>query len=210
MQILRSLNLRAFWVRASCPRVAAGAAGPRRSFCALAVALPRVVRGSLPPARACFSWPRRCFGLPQRFSWPRRGSWLCAAQNFQAGGARCNSARRELEIIAEPLGLLHEALLSGRNFLAPCAQKLAATLCPCNILLAACQFVLFAARRFLQFVAYFVGRAARAHAALLSLRSICSVAVVWKLSLGSGPGWVGLRSKLLIDVAMKISMSQIL
>ena len=85
-----------------------------------------------------------------------------------------------------------------------CAQKLAATLCPCNVLLAACQFVLFAARRFLQFVTYFVGRAARARplTALLSL--------VWKLTLGSGPGWVGLRSKLLIDVAMKISMSQIL
>ena len=43
-----------------------------------------------------------------------------------------------------------------------CAQKLAATLCPCNVLLAACQFVLFAARRFLQFVTYFVRRAARA------------------------------------------------
>ena len=43
-----------------------------------------------------------------------------------------------------------------------CAQKLAATLCPCKVLLAACQFVLFAARRFLQFVTYFVGRAARA------------------------------------------------
>ena len=51
---------------------------------------------------------------------------------------------------------------------------------------------------------------ARPLAALLSLRSICSVALVWKLTLGSGPGWVGLRSKLLIDVAMKISMSQIL
>ena len=77
-------------------------------------------------------------------------------------GPCCNSAKRELEIIAKPLGLLHEALLSGRSFLAPCAQKLAAALCPCNVLLAACQFVLFAARRFLQFVTYFVGRAARA------------------------------------------------
>ena len=51
---------------------------------------------------------------------------------------------------------------------------------------------------------------ARPLAALLSLRSICCLALVWKLALGSGPGWVGLRSKLLIDVAMKISMSQIL
>ena len=52
---------------------AAGAAGHRRSFCGLAVARPQVVPGSFPPARACFSLPRRCFGLPQRFSWPRRG-----------------------------------------------------------------------------------------------------------------------------------------
>ena len=57
-QILRALNLRAFWVRPSCPRAG-------RSFCGLAVARPRVVPGSFPPARACFSWPRRCFGLPQ-------------------------------------------------------------------------------------------------------------------------------------------------
>ena len=51
---------------------------------------------------------------------------------------RCTSAKHELDIIAKPWELLHEALLSGRSLLAPCAQKLAATLCPCNILLAAC------------------------------------------------------------------------
>ena len=77
---------------------------------------------------------------------------LHGAELPSAGGGCCNPAKRELEIIAEPLGLLHEALLSGSNFLAPCAQKLAATLCPCNMLLAACPFVLIAARRFLQFV----------------------------------------------------------
>ena len=43
------------------------------------------------------------------------------------GAECCNSAKRELEIIAEPLRLRHEALLSGRSFLAPCAQKLATT-----------------------------------------------------------------------------------
>ena len=64
-QILRALNLRAFWVRPSCPRAGRGRGGPRRSFCGLAVARPRVVPGSFPPARACFSWPHRCFGLPQ-------------------------------------------------------------------------------------------------------------------------------------------------
>ena len=51
---------------------------------------------------------------------------------------RCASAKHELDIIAKPWGLLHKALLSGRSLLAPCAQKLAANLCPCNILLAAC------------------------------------------------------------------------
>ena len=107
-------------------------------------------------------------------------SWLCAAQNFEAGGACCNSAKRELEIIAKPLGLLHEALLSGRSFLAPCAQQLAATLCPCNISLAACQFVLFAARRFWQFVTYFVGRAARARAlSPLCFRCVRVVELRW-------------------------------
>ena len=43
-QILRALNLRA----------PARAAGPRGSFCGLAVARPRVVPSSFPPARACF------------------------------------------------------------------------------------------------------------------------------------------------------------
>ena len=68
-QILRALNLQ---LSGSGPRArawAARAAGPCRSFCGLVVARP----GSVPPARACFSWPRRCFGLPQRFSWPCRG-----------------------------------------------------------------------------------------------------------------------------------------
>ena len=79
-QISRALNLRAFWVRRSCPRVGRGRGGPRRSFCGLAAARPRVAPGSFPPARACFSWPRRCFGLPQRFSWPRHGFPLPAIQ----------------------------------------------------------------------------------------------------------------------------------
>ena len=68
---------------------------------------------------------------------------------------RCTSAKHELGIIAKPWGLLHEALLSSpRNYSLPL------------------QFVLFAARRFLQAVTYFVLRA-RPLTALLSLRSIC-------------------------------------
>ena len=128
--------------------------------------------GSVPPAlvffvasiRAagqCVSWPRRGFPPLCAFSRSKR-SWLCTALNFQAGGTCCNSAKRELEIIAKPLRLLHESLLSGRSFLAPCAQKLATTLCPCSLSPAVCQFVLVAARRFLQSVTYFVGRSARA------------------------------------------------
>ena len=55
-QILRALNLRAFWVRPSCPHVGRG-------------------RGRAPPqllwpsGRASAGGP----GLPQRFSWQRRG-----------------------------------------------------------------------------------------------------------------------------------------
>ena len=91
---------------------------------------------------------------------------------------------------SNPLGLLHEDLLSGPSFLAPCAQKkLAATLCPCNILLAACQFVLIAARRFLQFVTYFVGRAAHAPSRRCCVRFVelrwCRS---WPLVAGLG-GW---------------------
>ena len=68
-QTLRALDLRAFWVRPLRGRGGAlsAASVPSRSrvrgWC----------RDLFPPARACFSWPRRCFGLPQRFSWPRRG-----------------------------------------------------------------------------------------------------------------------------------------
>ena len=42
-------------------------------------------------------------------------SWLCAAQNFQAGGALQLNANSKSS--PKPLGLLHEALLSGRSFL---------------------------------------------------------------------------------------------
>ena len=147
-------------------------------------ARPRVVPGSFPPASACFSRPRRYFGLPQRFSWRRavvfhfrqsrrrgslssslrlirsehfrgRNAWLCAVQNFQAGGA--------LQLNANSKSSPSRWGCFMKRFWADvvsCAQKLAATLCPCNVLLAACQVVLFAARRFLQFVTYFVGRAA--------------------------------------------------
>ena len=128
-QILRA-KLARFLGQALVPaRGPGGAAGPRPSFCGLAVARPRVDPGSFPPARACFSRPRRCFGLPQL---P-----LPAIKN----------ARQPFVIIT----------------LDPLSE-------------------------------HFRGR----------------TALVWKLTLGGGPGWVGLRSKLLIDVAMKSSMSQIL
>ena len=110
---------------------------------------------------------------------------------FQAGGTYCNSAKRELDIIAKPLRLLHESLLSGRSFLTPCAQKLATTLCPCSLSPAVCQFVLVAARRFLQSVTYFVGRAARALSPLC-FRCVRFVGLrwcgSWSLVAGLG-GW---------------------
>ena len=118
-------------------------------------------------ASVWWPWARRSFGLPQRCLWPRRGflfrqsrkrgslsssvrlirslSTFAVETLLALRGAElrswwgcCTSAKRELDIIAKPWGLLHEALLSGRSLLAPCAQKLAATLCPCNILLATC------------------------------------------------------------------------
>ena len=217
-QILRALNLRAFWVRPSCTRVDAGAAGPvasrsrvhgwsRARFLLRARVFrgPVVVSGcrNVSRGRAVvfhFRQSRRRGSLSSSLRLIRCSLSTFAVETLLAWrGAELPSwrgvaAKRELEIIAEPLGLLHAALLSGRSFL---RAETRTNFCACNVLLAACQFVLFAARRFLQFVTYFVGRAAQ-------------VALVWKLTLGSGPGWVGLRSKLLIDVAMKISMSQIL
>ena len=134
--------------------VPAGAAGPRRSFCGLAVARLRVVPGSFPPASACFSWPRRCFGLPHVF----RGRAVFHFRQSRRRGSLSSSLRliRSLSTFAVE-GCFMKRFSAD---VVSCAQKLAATLCPCNVLLAACQFVLFAARRFLQFVTYFVGRAA--------------------------------------------------
>ena len=228
-QILRVLNLRAFW------------AGPRRSFCALAVALPRVAPGSLAPARACFSWPRRCFGLPRRFTWPCRGFRLPAiktarqpfviitldplSEHFRGRNAFGFARRRTSKLVGRAATQLDANSKSSpsrwgcftKHFSAdvvswPLARRnsqllsaLAAYCLPpanlsCLLLADFCSSSLTSS----------VALRARPLAALLSLRSLCSVALVWKLTLGSGPGWVGLRSKLLIDVAKKISMSQIL
>ena len=208
-ELARALNLfccsnpssgrfRAFWVRPSCPRVGrrrggappqlpwpsgrASANGPGLvSFCERVF----FVAPSLFRAAATF------FVAAPRFStsgnqegaaaWSKR-SWLCAAQNFQAGGA--------LQLNANSKSSPSRWGCFMKRFSADvvsCAQKLAATLCPCNVLLVRCS-PNFAVRYLLR-------------------RSRC---VLRKLTLGSGPGWVGLRSKLLIDVAMKISMSQIL
>ena len=115
------------------------------------------------PGRRTASWSCRCsWAACSPRATPSERFHFLSAQNFQAGGTCCNSAKRELEIIAKPLRLLHESLLSGRSFLTRCAQKLATTLCPCSLSPAVCQFVLVAARRFLQSITYFVGRSARA------------------------------------------------
>ena len=143
-QILRALNLRAFWVRPSWLRVDAGAAGPRRSFCGLAVARPRVVPGSFPLRARVFRGPVVVSGCRNVFRGRavvfhfrqsrRRGSLssslrlirslrafavetLLALRGAELPSWRSVAAKRELEIIAKPFGLLREALLSGRSFL---------------------------------------------------------------------------------------------
>ena len=114
-------------------------------------------RGLDPGCRAMFLWPRRGFPIPAVGSLS-----IFAIETLLALHGAELPSWWELEIIAKPLRLLHESLLSGRSFLTPCAQKLATTLCPCSLSPAVCQFVLVAARRFLQSVTYFVGRSARA------------------------------------------------
>ena len=115
--------------------------GPRPSFCGLAVARPRVVPGSFHFASACFLWPRRCRNVFRgravvfHFRQSRRRAslssslrlirslsifaveTLLALRGAERPSWRGVAAKRELEIIAKPLGLLHTALLSGRSFL---------------------------------------------------------------------------------------------
>ena len=177
-QILRALNLRAFWVRPSCPRVGRGRGGAPPQL--LWPSGPRVVPGLFPPASACFSWPHR-FGLPQRFSWRRavvfhfrqsrrRGSLssslrlirslstfavetLLALRGAELPSWRGVAAKRELEIIAKPLGLLHEALLGGRSFLRTetrsCSLPLQRIACRLAICLVRCSPI-FAVRHLLR------------------------------------------------------------
>ena len=140
-----------------------------------------MVPGSFPPARACFSWPRRCFGLPQlplpaiknRSSLssslrlirsPRHALGFAQRRTSKLAGV---AAKRELEIIAKPLGLLHEALLSGRSFLRTETRSYSLPLqriaCRLPICLVRCSPI-FA------IVTYFVGRAARALRSFVELR----------------------------------------
>ena len=162
-KILRALNLRAFWVRPSCPRVGRGRGGAPPQLLwpsgrasaggpGLVSSCERVFFVAPSLFRAGFATSFRLIRSLSTFA----VETLLALRGAELPSSRGVAAKRELEIIAKLLGLLHEALLD----VVSCAQKLAATLCPCNVLLAACQFVLFAARRFLQFVTYFVGRAA--------------------------------------------------
>ena len=219
VQILRALN--------SGPCACAWAAGAA-GFLALAVARPRVVLGWIPPARACFSWPRRCSGLPQRFSWPRRGFPLPAikkarssslrlirslstfavetlsAQNFQPADRAATQLNANLKSSPSRWGCFtkHFSAFPGPLRTETCSYSLPLQ----RICLVRCSPI-FAVRHLLR-----RSRCARALSPLCfrCVRFVKLRWLVWKLTLGSGPGWVGLRSKLLIDIAMKISMSQIL
>ena len=177
MQISRTLNLRAFWVRGPAAASVAERSRVCGRFRARFLLRARVFRGPVVVSgcrnvfrgRAVvfhFRQSRRLGSLSSSLRLIRSLSTFAVETLLALRGAELPSwrgvaAKRELEIIAKPLGLLHEVLLSGRSFLRAETRSYS---------LAACQFVLFAARRFLQFVTYFVGRAARA---LLSLRSIC-------------------------------------
>ena len=158
-QILREVSLSAFWVRGSCPRVGCGRGGAppqlqwpsgRASVSEAGGPGPVVVSGcrNAVCGRAVvfhFRQSSKRGSLSSSVRLIRSLSTFAVETLLALRGAElrswwgcCTSAKHELDIIAKPWGLLHEALLSGRSLLAPCAQKLAATLCPCNILLAAC------------------------------------------------------------------------
>ena len=152
-QILRALNLRAFWVRPSCPRVGRGRGGapPQLlwpSGCASAggpglvssCARARVFRGPVVVSGCRNVFRGRAVVFHFRQS-RRRGSLssslrllrslstfavetLLALRGAELPSWRGVAAKRELETRVKRV--------------VSCAQKLAATLCPCNVLLAAC------------------------------------------------------------------------
>ena len=78
---------------------------------------------------------------------------LLALRGAQLPSWRGVAAKRELEIIAKPLGLLHEALLGGRNFLRAetrsCSLPLQRVACRLPICLVRCSPI-FAVRHLLR------------------------------------------------------------
>ena len=96
---------------------------------------------------------------------------LLALRGAELPSWRGVAAKHELEIIAKPLGLLHEALLSGHSFLRTETRSYSLPLrriaCRLPICLVRCSPI-FAVRHLLR-----RSRCARPLAALLSLRSIC-------------------------------------
>ena len=139
-QRLRALNLRAFCVRPSCARVGRGRGGappqllwPSGWSRARFLLRARVFRGPsvVSGCRNVFRGRAVVFHFRQS---RRRGSLssslrltrslsifavetLLALRGAELPSWRGVAAKRELEIIAKPLGLLHETLLSGRSFL---------------------------------------------------------------------------------------------
>ena len=183
-QISRALNLRAFWVRPSCPRVGRGrggappqllwpsgrasAGGPGLvSSCArVFFVAPLLFRAAATffVAAPCFSSSLRLIRSLSTFA----VETLLALRGAELPSWRGVAAKRELEIIAKPLGLLHEALLSGRSFLRAetrsCSLPLQRVACRLPICLVRCSPI-FAVRHLL--------RRSCCARALLSLRSIC-------------------------------------
>ena len=155
--------------------------------------LKRVVPGSIPPWRAlCAESPRSlkaffailCVSLQQsaklaRFLLARawaagtagpRGSFLAVARSAELpswwGALQLSQTRTQNH--RQAAGAASRSASQWKQFPGP----LRVILCPCNILLATCQFVLFAACRFLQLVTYFVGRAARAPSRRLAFAAL--------------------------------------
>ena len=188
-QLLRALNLCAFWVRPSCPRVGRGRSGPRCSFCGLADRW----------SRARFLLRARVFRGPVVVSGCRNVFRGRAVVFHFRQSRRRGSLSSSLRLIRSLGTFAVETLLALRGPELPSWRGLQRIACRLPICLVR-RSPIFAVRHLL--------RRSRCARALLPLCFRC--VLVWKLTLGSGPGWVGLRSELLIDVAMKISMSQIL
>ena len=182
------------------------------------LSLKRVVPGSVPPWRACSAWARGGFGLPGVvfFRAPvvgqKRGSDglarlkpCCDAADFRQAPRQEKQARsrQAIEVASEAHLRARARCLTSRTFSGlfflqaqdPCLRLLLVRRSPSN---AACQLLRWSPLAVAPVSRHFAAAPA-AHVFAPGLFSCAAACGSWRLE--AGPGWVGLRSKLLMSFA---------